>query len=259
MTDLLNKRAKIMKKNGLIYMIDDDRDICELTRSELSLYGYDVRVFYTGAQALSGLKQHRPDLCIIDLGLPDMDGLSLVRQLYNLPDVGVLILSGRGSLPDRVLGLELGADDYITKPFEPRYLVARVDSLIRRINRSELQLSDEMKQAVFSDWCYTPSTLTLSHPEKENQLLSTAESDLLMTLLRAPKQILSRDRLLGEQAIPYDRSIDSRMSRLRKKIEDNPKEPQIIKTVYGAGYLLAVDVQWQDSEDAALAAGGLTL
>lgn len=245
-----------MKKNGLIYMIDDDQDICELTSSELSHYGYEVQVFYTGQQALSGLKRRTPDLCIVDLGLPDMDGLSLVRQLYNSPDIGVLILSGRGSLPDRVLGLELGADDYITKPFEPRYLVARVDSLIRRINRSETQVSNQIKQAVFADWHYTPSTLTLSHAEKESQLLSTAESDLLMTLLRAPKQILSRDRLLGEQAIPYDRSIDSRMSRLRKKIEDNPKEPQIIKTVYGAGYLLAVDVQWQDIEDSAIAAGG---
>lgn len=239
-----------MRKTSLIYMVDDDQDICDLASSELSAYGYQVQAFHTGKKAQEALERCAPTLCIIDLGLPDMDGLALVRQLYNRPDVGVLILSGRGSLPDRVLGLELGADDYITKPFEPRYLVARVESLIRRLDRTEVVSANTIKQALFAGWQYNPSTLTLSHEDdhdgSDSQVLSTAESDLLMTLLRAPKQILSRDRLLGEQAIPYDRSIDSRMSRLRKKIEVNPKEPQIIKTVYGAGYILAADVEWAE-------------
>ncbi len=238
-----------MRKESLIYMVDDDQDICDLTCSELSTYGYEVQAFHTGKQAQEALKRCSPTLCIVDLGLPDMDGLALVRQLYNNPDVGVLILSGRGSLPDRVLGLELGADDYITKPFEPRYLVARVESLIRRLGRSDGPVSESIKQAVFADWFYNPATLTLSNIAKEEHILSTAEADLLMTFLKAPKQILSRERLLGEQAIPYDRSIDSRMSRLRKKIEPNSKEPQIIKTVYGAGYLFAIDVEWRDLSD----------
>ncbi|MEH6579068.1 MAG: response regulator transcription factor [Amphritea sp.] len=236
----------VMQKKNLIYIVDDDQDICDLACSELKYYGYDIRTFNTGTKALQAIKRHPPTLCIVDLGLPDMDGLGLVKQLYDSPDIGVLILSGRGSLPDRVLGLELGADDYITKPFEPRYLVARVHSLIRRLGRSDDTSSTSIKQAYFGDWVYNPATLTLTHASEESFTLSTAEADLLITLLYAPKQIISRDRLLGEQAIPYDRSIDSRMSRLRKKIEADPKEPQIIKTVYGAGYILAVEVKWVD-------------
>ncbi|WP_296060222.1 response regulator transcription factor [uncultured Amphritea sp.] len=237
---------KNMHKKALIYIIDDDRDICDLACSELEYYGYDIRVFNTGTLALQALRGMTPALCIIDLGLPDMDGMALVKALSDKPDVGVLILSGRGSLPDRVLGLELGGDDYITKPFEPRDLVARVHSLMRRLGLSQENRTPDrgVRKAQFAQWLYIPTTLTLSHSSGKNYTLSTAEGDLLNTLLGSNKQILSRDRLLGEQAIPYDRSIDSRMSRLRKKIEDNPKEPQIIKTVYGAGYIFAVDVSW---------------
>lgn len=233
-------------KKNLIYIIDDDKDICELARSELEYYGYEVRTFNTGTLALQALKCTFPTLCIIDLGLPDMDGMALVKELSDNHEIGVLILSGRGSLPDRVLGLELGGDDYITKPFEPRDLVARVHSLIRRLGRPQENRSStrNIRQAKFAQWLYTPTTLTLIHSSGESFTLSTAEGNLLMTLLRSHKQIMSRDHLLGEQTIPYDRSIDSRMSRLRKKLEDNPKEPQIIKTVYGAGYIFAVDVTW---------------
>ena len=234
----------------LIFIIDDDQDICGLAQSELQCYGYDVRTFNTGNQAWQALKQVTPAVCIVDLGLPDMDGMKLVRELSEKPEIGVLILSGRGSLPDQVLGLELGGDDYITKPFEPRNLIARVNSLVRRVNRStdpKPQLKT-IKKARFADWTYTPTTLTLQHSSGESFALSTAEGDLLNTLIGSQKQILSRDRLLGEQAIPYDRSIDSRMSRLRKKIEVDPKQPQIIKTVYGAGYIFAVDVSWEEVE-----------
>jgi len=237
-----------MHKKNLIYIIDDDKDVCDLARSELEYYGYEIRTFNTGTLALQALKCISPSLCIIDLGLPDMDGMALVKELSDKPEIGVLILSGRGSLPDRVLGLELGGDDYITKPFEPRDLVARVHSLIRRLGASQESStpSRNIRQAKFAQWLYTPTTLTLTHSSGESFTLSTAEGDLLMTLLRSYKQIMSRDHLLGEQAIPYDRSIDSRMSRLRKKLEENPKEPQIIKTVYGAGYIFAVDVTWID-------------
>ncbi|MFL0805894.1 MAG: response regulator transcription factor [Oceanobacter sp.] len=226
-----------------IYVVDDDQDVCDLIARELGGFGFDVSVFHTGQQALQAIRRQPPRLCIIDLGLPDMDGMSLVRALGPQARVGVLILSGRGSLPDRVMGLELGADDYITKPFEPRELIARVHSVQRRMGQAERD-ETEPRQARFADWHFNPATLTLLRDSGEEQTLSAAEGDLLGTLLRSPQHILSRDRLLGDQTIPYDRSIDSRMSRLRKKLEADPKEPRIIKTVYGAGYIFAVPVAW---------------
>lgn len=232
-----------MTPSEQIYVVDDDQDVCDLIARELSGFGFDVTVFCTGQQALQAIRRQPPRLCIIDLGLPDMDGMSLVRALGQQARVGVLILSGRGSLPDRVMGLELGADDYITKPFEPRELIARVHSLQRRLGQAERDEA-ESRRARFADWHFNPATLTLLRDSGEEQTLSAAEGDLLGTLLRSPQHILSRDRLLGDQTIPYDRSIDSRMSRLRKKLEADPKEPRIIKTVYGAGYIFAVPVEW---------------
>lgn len=235
-----------MKNNKTIYVIDDEQDICELVAKELELFGYSVRTFSTGAQAGYAIKTQPPELCIIDLGLPDMDGMELVKQLCDQHNVGVMILSGRNSVPDKVLGLELGADDYIVKPFIPREMVARVNSLLRRLDKMEnTQPSQETRQAHFNDWRYDPSTLSLNHDSNGVIELSSAESELLMMLLKAPKTILSRDQLLGERASPFDRSIDVRMSRIRKKLEADPKNPEIIKTIYGVGYILTCDVSWQ--------------
>ncbi|MBM94817.1 MAG: DNA-binding response regulator [Oceanospirillaceae bacterium] len=232
-----------MSSNDLIYVIDDDQDVCDLISRKLGDFGFNLRSFCTGAHALQAIRREAPKVCIIDLGLPDMDGMALVRELASHKGIGVLILSGRGSLPDRVMGLELGADDYITKPFEPRELIARVHSLLRRLGQDQ-PLTETPKQARFADWRFNPATLTLLRDNGDELTLSAAEGDLLGTLLRTPQQILSRDRLLGDQTIPYDRSIDSRMSRLRKKLESDPREPRIIKTVYGAGYILATAVEW---------------
>jgi DNA-binding response OmpR family regulator len=117
----------------LIYVIDDELDICNLVCQELERFNFNTQAFTTGEQALLAIKKQLPSLCIIDLGLPDMDGLSLVKKLFDDKKIGVIILSGRNSLPDKVLGLELGADDYISKPFDPRELVARVKSIVRRL------------------------------------------------------------------------------------------------------------------------------
>ncbi len=235
-----------MKQNRLIYIVDDEADICTLVSEELERFGYETRICRTGAQAAQAIRQRRPDLCIIDLGLPDMDGMALVRQLGELQGVGIMILSGRDSTPDRVMGLELGADDYITKPFEPRELVARANSLLRRLEQIDAPAADSRpRRAVFGNWTFDPASMTLSNERGDSEVLSNAEAQLLNALLRAPRQILSREQLLGDRADPFDRSIDVRMSRIRKKIEADPKNPAIIKTIYGAGYMLMTEVNWQ--------------
>lgn len=234
-----------MDSEKWVYVIDDEADICDLVVRELNRYGISANGFLSAKEGLEAIKKKKPLLCIVDLGLPDMDGLLLVRQIRNISGVGVLILSGRDSLPDKVLGLEVGADDYMIKPFEPRELVARVNSLLRRLSeQSTHEVVVQQRVATFAGWQFDPSTLTLTSELGESSVLSAAESEMLMALLRSPRKILSREQLLADRSAPYDRSIDVRMSRLRKKIEVDPKNPVIIKTVYGVGYLLASEVQW---------------
>ena len=249
-----------MTRSTLIYLIEDDSDIVNLVSQELERFGHRVKAFRTGTQAESALRQQHPDVVIIDLGLPDMDGLSLVRDLTSRDmasrnNIGVMILSGRDSLPDRVLGLELGADDYVSKPFDPRELVARVNSIIRRMNKNARHLiqrapeSDDLHQhARFDRWTYQPATLTLSGDDNEETILSAGEAQLLMQLLKHPKVILTREQLLKDQDEAFDRSIDVRMSRIRKKIEQNPRSPRLIKTIYGMGYMLTTDVEWRQQD-----------
>jgi len=238
----------VSNKHHLIYIVDDEVAICELLQTQLAAYGYSTQAFQTGVAARAAIAREVPDLCIVDLGLPDMDGLQLVRELMDNCQTGVIILSGRGSLPDKVLGLELGADDYISKPFEPRELIARVNSIIRRIEKASSHessvTSNLSRQAHFDDWCFDVATLTLSHHDGRTELLSAAEAELLLSLLQAPRQILSRDQLMNARTNAFDRCIDVRMSRIRKKIEPNPKSPKFIKTVYGAGYMFTSEVQW---------------
>ncbi len=240
---------------SLIYIIDDEQDICNLVCNELEVYGFESKAINTGKEALSAIKERVPALCIVDLGLPDMDGLSLVKKLCDTPNMGVLILSGRSGLPDKVLGLELGADDYIAKPFEIRELIARVNSLLRRLESINVDHLEQIEHSInnkrcakFAHWSFNLDSLTLLSDSGDKHMLSSAESNLLNTLLKKPQQIVSRDQLLGDQTIPYDRSIDSRMSRLRRKIEEDSKNPKIIKTVYGAGYMFSVPVEWKSSE-----------
>lgn len=241
-----------MSAQALIYLVEDDTDIAQLVSLELERYGHRVRYFRTGAQLSAALRQQTPRVCIIDLGLPDMDGLELVRQLTTRQDVGVMILSGRDSLPDRVLGLELGADDYVSKPFDPRELVARTNSILRRLDKNSRPQAPVWNHgekgksiARFEHWRFDCATLTLTSDQGEEAVLSAGEAELLIQLLQSPKQILSRDQLMKQQDDAFDRSIDVRMSRIRKKLEENPKSPRLIKTVYGMGYMLATDVKWE--------------
>ncbi|CAA6809201.1 MAG: DNA-binding response regulator, OmpR family, contains REC and winged-helix (WHTH) domain [uncultured Thiotrichaceae bacterium] len=238
-----------MKTGKQVYVIDDEADICQLACTELERYGYETRSFRTGTQAMYALKKHRPEVCIIDLGLPDMDGLVLVRELVNECDIGIIILSGRDNTADKVLGLELGADDYISKPFDPRELVARTNSVLRRMEKGMVSLAHHepaTRQASFAGWTFDQTTLTLVHDQGHSETLSAAEADLLLSLLKSPRQVLSRDKLMKERDTTFDRCIDVRISRIRKKLQTATDDSCLIKTIYGAGYMFMPEVHWND-------------
>lgn len=231
-----------MKTHSTIYIIEDEADLGQLISRTLQKYNFQTRVFEGGLPALNAVQTEPPALCFVDLNLPDIDGIELVKQLKQ-HDVGLIIVSGRDELSDRILGLELGADDYVTKPFEPRELVARAQSVLRRLKVSTGEVSTSKAQ--FAGWRYLPESMQLIKSENgEEEALSRAEADMLLAFLKAPKQILSRDQLLGENTAPYDRSIDVRISRLRKKLGDNSDGTPLIKTVYGAGYMFLSEVSW---------------
>lgn len=230
-----------------IFVLEDEPEIARLICASLTEYGFRCEHLATGRQLLSRARQQTPDLCIVDLGLPDMDGMQVVRELQDGSPCAVLILTGRNDVTDRVLGLELGADDYIVKPFEPRELVARVRSILRRYQRSApMESVGEKTIAHFAGWIFDSGRHAMTAPDGREVSLSAAEASLLAVLLRRPNKIFSREQLLGERDVdPFDRSIDVRISRLRRKLDDDPQNPKLIKTVYGAGYLFAAQVSWE--------------
>lgn len=233
----------------LILVVEDDRDVGRLICSTLEGYGYRTEHFVLARDLMNRLRHSRPALVIVDLGLPDRDGLQVVRDLQEAGSFPIIILTGRGHTSDRVLGLEFGADDYVVKPFEPRELVARVRSVLRRFERAAEALPAG-NTARFAGWSFETESQTLTAPDGTAIVLGTAESDLLKALLRRPNRILSRAFLLdlkGDAADPgpFDRSIDVRMSRLRKRLGEDPHDPRILKTIYGAGYMLCAQVGWE--------------
>ncbi|HEX5394410.1 MAG TPA: response regulator transcription factor [Rhodocyclaceae bacterium] len=228
----------------LIALAEDDPLVARTLGQVLGEFGFKHRWFRTGTELLRQIPIIHPALCIVDLGLPDRDGLDVVKEIQQHFDCGVLILTGRGIVADKVLGLELGADDYMVKPFEPRELVARVRSILRRYERSEK--AEGRRTAYFEGWRFDPASFALVSPAGSEDFLGTAEARLLLLLLEKPNRILTREQLAGTSDLsPMDRSIDVRISRLRKRLNDDPHEPKLIKTVYGAGYLMSANVSWE--------------
>lgn len=228
-----------------IHILEDDPLVAATVSRVLEEYGFATRWFRTAGELLAAVARQSPPLAVIDLGLPDRDGMEVVRELRQTADCGVLILSGRDILSDRVLGLELGADDYVVKPFEPRELVARIRSILRR--RAHAAPGGQARRvAVFAEWRYDPASLTLISAAGGEEILGAAEARLLLCFLEKPKRVLSREQLAGSSDLaPFDRSIDVRVSRLRKRLNDDTQAPQLIKTVYGAGYVLPLSVRWE--------------
>ncbi|MEM9629711.1 MAG: response regulator transcription factor [Pseudomonadota bacterium] len=228
-----------------VFIVDDEPEIGQLLQEAMNQFGIEGEVFSTAASVLAALGTRTPDACIIDLGLPDMEGMALINEIRRQSSVPIIVLSARGHSTDRVMGLELGADDYVVKPFDPREVVARIRSILRR-SSDQGPVSTGSELARFEGWVYQPSSHCLTTPEGEETFLSTGEATLLEALLRAPKRVLTRDYLLehGGRDESLDRSIDVRISRIRKKL--NRKDgPAHIRTIYGSGYMLTCDVRWE--------------
>lgn len=238
---------------GRVFVVDDNSEMRTLIKTYLGGEGFMVTGLADGHALRAALAvQPAPDVVILDLGLPGEDGLSLTRFLRSSHDVGILIASGKGDTLDRVIGLEVGADDYLAKPFDLRELLARVRCLMRRTRHLPDQETSPEKAGTgdvrsFAGWRLELFSRHLTSPDGRAVELSTGEFNLLREFVLAPGHVLSRDdlmeRLHGRTAGPYDRSIDVQVSRLRRKIEANPENPDLIKSVRGAGYLFAATVE----------------
>ncbi len=239
-------KAETGSARQLIFVVEDDEGVARLVMRALEEFGHPVEWFRDGTTVLRRMQTERPDLCVVDLGLPDMDGIELIRKIGALTNCGILILTGRSHTIDRVMGLELGADDYVVKPFEPRELVARVRSILRRRGAVGTSgASQQRRYAKFIGWTLDCAANSLRAPDGSEHVIGTAETQVLRAFVERPHQILTREQLLGQRDLsPMDRSIDVRISRIRRKIETDPQNPKIIKTVYGAGYMFTATVEW---------------
>ena len=221
-----------------LLVVDDDRNTRELLSMYFREQGFEVAAVKDGADMDAWLAGNSTDLVILDLMLPGEDGLSLARRLRTRLDVPIVMISARGEELDRIVGLEVGADDYLPKPFNPRELLARVRAVLRRSSHaSETPRSDE--PTCFGPFRFDPAKRILLKEESEVDL-SRAEFDLLHVFVQHPNRVLSRDLimdlLVGHERDPLDRSIDVRVTRLRHKVEDDPAQPRYIRTVWGVGY-----------------------
>lgn len=236
-----------------ILVVDDDRQIRTMLARYLGDHGLRVTMADGGTQMMDLLADHRFDVVVLDVMMPGDDGFTLCQRLRARSTVPIILLTARDTETDRVIGLELGADDYVPKPFNPRELLARIRAMLRRASMvPEAAAAAKQTRFRFAGWTLDLSRRALASPRGTRVDLTTGEFDLLTALVQHPQHILSRDRLLdlvhGRSNLNIDRSIDVQVSRLRRKIEEDPHQPTLIRTVRNGGYFLAADV---DSESAA--------
>ena len=241
-----------MTEGPHILIVDDNREIRELLAKYLAKNGMRVSQSASATDARRALKEKAIDLVVLDIMMPGEDGLSLCRHVRETSEKPVIFLSAMAEDTDRIVGLEIGADDYLTKPFNPRELLARIKAVTRRSNtlpQAETALSDNRHAIRFDRWVFDPERREVQGEDGTVLNLSTGEFRLLSVLLRHPGVVMTRDRLLdltrGRDSAPFDRSMDNQVSRLRKKLERDPKNPEIIKTVWGGGYVLSCRVDSQ--------------
>jgi DNA-binding response OmpR family regulator len=225
-----------------IAILDDDPAIRSLLSDAVEAAGMEARCFARADAFEAALRQAMPDVCLVDLGLPDRDGLAVVSRLALEGGAAIIIISGRGQVQDRITGLELGADDYVVKPFEPAEIIARI--------RARLRKAAPPSRAVagFGPFTADFDRFTLSGPEGDKPL-SQAEAEVLRLFLERPRRLLTRadmqEALGGTAGESFDRAMDVRISRLRGKLGEDPKNPALLKTIYGAGYIFLGEVVWR--------------
>ncbi|RJG47467.1 response regulator [Motilimonas pumila] len=235
-----------MNNNKQILIVDDDQEIRQLLQQYLSKSGFDVLTAEDGVAMHQILEQHAPDLIILDVMMPGDDGFTLCQHIRRDSNVPIIMLTASSDETDRVIGLEIGADDYIAKPFSPRELLARIKALLRRAQFSSTSSSRFMR---FGQWRLDTLQRSLTDQHGETSELSGADYNLLMLFLQHPNQILDRDAISdatrGREALPLERGIDVQLSRLRQRLGDNGKNPKLIKTIRGAGYVLIAEVSYE--------------
>jgi two-component system phosphate regulon response regulator OmpR len=231
-----------MAKSGRVLIVEDDRQVRETVADYLATHGYEVDQAADGAAMRKALGAELPDLVLLDVRLPGEDGLALARWLRERHDVAIIMLTAAGEVIDRVVGLEVGADDYIGKPFDLRELLARMKSVLRRAEKSRVRpASGTSRRVPFGNCQLDLDRHQLIGAGGEDIALTAMEFDLLRAFAEHPNRVLSRDQLLtltrNREWEPFDRSIDIRIARLRRKIEDDPDNPKTIKTIRGSGYI----------------------
>lgn len=234
-----------MDQNTHLLLVDDDREIRSLVSQFLGKHGYRVTAAADAKEMDQALSRGDFDLAILDLMLPGEDGLSICRRLRADTRLPIIMLTAMGEDTDRIIGLEMGADDYLAKPFNPRELLARIKAVLRRAGPHGEEEGETVRYN-FDGWDLDAGRRTLTGPSGELVELTAGEFDLLIAFLERPRRVLNRDQLLditrGRLASPFDRSIDVQLSRLRKKIEPDQKNPTFIKTIRGGGYMLTLEV-----------------
>jgi len=239
-----------MPEQPHILVVDDDREIRDLVARYLSKHGLRVRAAADGREMRQALDDWSIDLIVLDLMLPGEDGLSLCRRLRVDSNIPVIMLTAMGEETDRIVGLEMGADDYVAKPFNPRELVARIKAVLRRAEGGQAARPGGAGRPgilVFAGWRFDLDRRELVSPQDVLVALSAGEYELLAAFITHPRRVLSRDQLLdlarGREAQPFDRAIDVQVSRLRRKIEADPANPLLIKTVRGGGYVFTPAIE----------------
>ncbi|ENC6420403.1 response regulator [Aeromonas veronii] len=233
--------------NTHILVVDDHSEIRDLLKRFLEQHGLRVSCARDGKEMKRLLEEREFDLLVLDLMMPGEDGLTLCRELRVKSNLPIIMLTAMGEETDRIIGLEMGADDYLAKPFNPRELLARIKAVMRRTQAETQPAADTLTLDLrFDRWLLDVNRRELVDEDGVGLSLSTAEFDLLKVFLERPQRVLSRDQLLdlarGREAVAFDRAIDTLVSRLRRKLERDPKNPELIKTIWGGGYMFSADV-----------------
>ncbi|QWZ87042.1 response regulator [Aeromonas sp. FDAARGOS 1404] len=233
--------------NTHILVVDDHSEIRDLLKRFLEQHGLRVSCARDGKEMKRLLEEREFDLLVLDLMMPGEDGLTLCRELRVKSNLPIIMLTAMGEETDRIIGLEMGADDYLAKPFNPRELLARIKAVMRRTQAETQPAAETLTRDLrFARWLLDVNRRELVDEDGVGLSLSTAEFDLLKVFLERPQRVLSRDQLLdlarGREAVAFDRAIDTLVSRLRRKLERDPKNPELIKTIWGGGYMFSADV-----------------